>query len=130
MTYRLALVFGLAGLGGCGALAPGACTLIGCQDGLMVQLATVPSGDFRVELRATSPTSQPVYVFVCGSNTSCQHGVFFPGYGEDQAFVTVVTSAGARTTEVTGIRYRLTRPNGPNCPPECRQATVAADVPS
>jgi hypothetical protein len=126
----LALVAAVAGLAGCNSLGPHTCTLIGCQNGLTVRLSTMPAAPFRVELRVASPTSQPAYVYDCSNPASCAQGAFFPDFSGEHAFVTVVTSAGTRTTEVTRIEYRVSRPNGPNCPPECRQATVTADVPA
>jgi hypothetical protein len=126
----LALVAAVAGLSGCNSLGPRSCTLIGCQNGLTVQLSAMPSAPFRVELRATSATAQPVYVYDCSNSAACGQGAFFPDFSGDHAFVTVVTSAGTRTTEITRIEYRVSRPNGPDCPPACRQATVTADVPA
>jgi hypothetical protein len=122
----LALVTALAGLAGCNSLG---CSLIGCQNGLTVRLSQTPAVSFRVELRVTSPTAQPAYVYDCANPALCAEGVFFPDFSGEHAFVTVVTAAGTRTTEITRIEYRISRPNGPDCPPECRQATVTADVP-
>lgn len=126
----LVLVSALAGLAGCNSLGLHACTLIGCQNGLTVQLSATPATPFRVELRVTSPTAQPAYVYSCSSPATCTQGVFFPDFSGEHAFVTVVTDAGTRTTEISRIEYRVSRPNGPNCPPECRQATVTADTPA
>ena len=126
----LLVVSTLAALAGCNFTGLHACTLIGCQNGLTVRLSATPAAPFRVELRVTSSTSQPVYVYDCSNVERCAQGVFFPDFSGEQAFVSVVTDAGTRTTEITRIQYRVSRPNGPNCPPECRQATVTADVPA
>jgi hypothetical protein len=123
----MAFLVAAAGLAGCNFLG---CTLIGCQDGLTVQLSAAPDAAFRVELRVTSPTSQPAYVYECENASQCAQGVFFPDFGGDHVFITVATATSARTTEISRIAYRVTRPNGPNCPPTCRQATVTADVPA
>ena len=41
------------------------------------------------------------------------------------ASVTIRVTTGAQTTEVTRQpTYEVTRPNGPACPPECRNARV------
>jgi hypothetical protein len=41
------------------------------------------------------------------------------------ASVTIRVSTGTQTTEVTRQpMYDVTRPNGPGCPPECRNARV------
>jgi hypothetical protein len=131
IAYGLAIIAALAGLGGCDSLLPPrSCPQAGCEDGLIVELSAMPSAPFRIEVRVSSPTSQPAYVFECQSTAPCGPGAFFPGFSAERAFVTVVTANGSRTTEIPRIEYRVTRPNGPVCPPECRQARVTANVPA
>jgi hypothetical protein len=49
--------------------------------------------------------------------------VSFPDF--TPASVTIRVSTGTRTTDVTlQPMYEVTRPNGPGCPPECRNARV------
>ena len=49
--------------------------------------------------------------------------VSFPDF--TSASLTVRVSTGTRSTEVSvQPAYQLTRPNGPDCPPECRSARV------
>jgi hypothetical protein len=43
--------------------------------------------------------------------------------------IRVTTASGSRVTEVGNVEYRITRPNGPGCPPECLQATVVVELP-
>ena len=138
-----ATVASLASLGGCSGLWWGPCTLIGCRSGLRVHLVATPADPFRVELRTGSPTAQPAWVYDCPSPTLCtdppegvaiispggvQRGIFFPDFSGDHAFVTVVTGTSRRTTEVTAIEYHVSRPNGPHCPPACRNARITVDA--
>ena len=44
-------------------------------------------------------------------------------------FVRITTSTGTKTVEITTVNYVTSRPNGPDCDPECRQATVNVDIP-
>jgi hypothetical protein len=49
--------------------------------------------------------------------------VSFPDF--TPASVSIRVSTGTQTTEVTRQPiYEVTRPNGPACPPECRNARV------
>jgi hypothetical protein len=49
--------------------------------------------------------------------------VSFPDF--TPASVTIRVLTGTQTTEVTRQpMYEVTRPNGPECPPECRNARV------
>ena len=106
------------------------CTQIGCESGLTVHLSNLPTVPFRVELAARSGVSQPVYVYDCAAGVPCGRDLFFPGFTADQAVVTVRVGTAARTTSISRVTYERVRPNGPNCPPECLQATVNADVPA
>jgi len=126
---RLALLAVVLGIAGCNNIfGSRACTLIGCQDGLRVTLARVPAVPFRVEVRSTSNAST-AYVYDCPDPVRCAPDIFFADFGGAQAFVTVATAAGSRTTTFEQIEYRVSRPNGADCPPECRQAAVTVDVP-
>jgi hypothetical protein len=102
-----------------------ACTLIGCTSGLSVQLNPLPSGTFRVEVSVGGfgAPNQSLYTFDCNASP-CPVNVFFPGLVINHGFVRVTTSAGAKVTEIHPI-YESHRPNGADCPPDCRQATIA-----
>ena len=130
---RIALVVCLF-LGGpaCGVVGPRedkVCTLIGCNSGLTVHLNAKPAGTYKVEVFALSPNQQPVYVYECSNAASCQQDIFFASLIADHPFVRVTTSTGTKTTEVVTVNYVTSRPNGPGCDPECRQATVNVDIP-
>ena len=103
-----------------------ACTLVGCQNGLTVRFATPPSGLLRVEVYTQSPDRQPAYVYDCTVET-CYDAVFFPDLILEHGFVRVTSSAGSRLTEIRPT-YASRRPNGPDCPPLCRSASVTVPV--
>lgn len=102
-----------------------ACTLIGCESGVTVQLATLPSAPFAVEL---TPAGGPSTIKECVTAEACGSELFFSGVSADSVTVTVRSAAGESTTRAKA-EYAVSRPNGPQCDPECRQARVKATVP-
>jgi hypothetical protein len=102
------------------------CTLIGCQGGLAVEFERPPAAPFRVEV--SGGAGDPPAVVRCPSAAACPGPVFFRDFTAAEARVTVVTADGAVTTAVRPT-YAVTRPNGPRCEPECRNATVRVAVP-
>lgn len=126
----LALVAVLALVGGCDS-PTGVCTQIGCDSGLTVQLDQVPADAFTVEVLPEEPQDYPVvYRVECaGIASPCGARVFFPGLVLERARVRVTTSLGTVTHDVADVTYRTTYPNGRQCTPACRRATVDVTVP-
>jgi hypothetical protein len=118
----------------CNALGTGEgpiCTDIGCTSGITVHLPALPSGPYEVEILVGGTGSGGLsYAYECVGGPSCQQDVFFPELVLDRIIVRVTTPAGSRLTEIANPMYVTARPNGPNCPPVCRQARVTADLPS
>ena len=116
---------------GCGVLSPDdkTCTLIGCNSGLTVHLNTKPAGTYKVEVFPLSLNQQPSYVYECSTVSNCQQDIFFAGLIVSHPFVRVTTSTGTKTVEILSVNYVTSRPNGPGCDPECKQATVNVDIP-
>lgn len=113
-------------LSGCNGLAgPTACTEIGCESGLEVVLENAPAVPFRVE--AEVPGQQGLYVFDCPDPARCGR-VFFAAFTPDYVRIRVTTAAGTVARDVRP-QYAEARPNGPDCPPLCRTATVAVPLP-
>jgi hypothetical protein len=106
------------------------CTLIGCESGMTVHLASLPATPFRVEVRPAAGQGA-VYVFECGSSAPipCGQDIFFTDLIADHVFITVTAGGISRETEVTTVTYTSHRPNGPNCGPDCRTAVVTAAAP-
>ena len=125
-----ALLLGATLAAGCDTLGIGdhVCTEIGCSDGITVHLPTLPAGPYTVEL-VVGPGDGPSYAYNCAGGSNCQQDIFFPELVLDRIVVRVTTSLGSRLTEISNPVYVTTRPNGPDCPPECRQITVTAQLP-
>jgi len=103
---------------------PQVCTKIGCESGLQVELGGAPVGPFRVEAQAAGGGA--ARVFECPAGQRCEIA-FFADFTPAEATVRVIT--GGRTTERT-VRptYERVQPNGPGCPPICRQGRVRVEV--
>lgn len=105
------------------------CTLIGCESGITVHLASLPTAPFRIDVRPAGGQGAS-YVFDCGSApATCQQDIFFADLIADHLFITVTVAGSSRDTEITTVTYTSHRPNGPNCAPDCRTAVVTALVP-
>ena len=115
ITLAVAAVFGSA----CDLVGPSACTLIGCT-GLTVEVTGAP-GQTPVTVLVTAPDGSTRSATCTSATGTCP--VSFPDF--TPASVTIRLSTGTRTTEVTTQpMYEVTRPNGPRCPPDCRNARV------
>jgi hypothetical protein len=103
-----------------GSSPPQACTLIGCESGLEVQVEPPPSGDFRVEVEAADGASR---AFQCPQGTTCGGRAFFPDFMPAAAAIRVIVD-GDTTSASVMPEYRTTQPNGAACPPTCRFGTA------
>ena len=104
----------------CSLLDP-ACTLVGCGPSLTLEFAEQPAGLLRVE--ATDVASADRRVIDCTNPGLCSRFVYFADFTPEEVIVRVVTQTG--TTERTfHPSYQRSRPNGPRCEPECRQARI------
>jgi hypothetical protein len=100
------------------------CTEIGCEDGLAVEVNHSLQQSFTVTVRAGT---QALHTFRCDPGQACR--AFVASQTPEE--VTIVIDAGGGQPLVSRSyrpEYRLHRPNGPDCPPECRQATVVLNV--
>jgi hypothetical protein len=125
---RSATAAAVALLAGCTGGINGACTLIGCQSGLTVNLAQAPAGSYSIEVFTPSSQNGAHYVFQCASAASCGTTAFFAEFTPASVVVRITTETGGREEYVTPS-YQKSRPNGPNCGPECIQATVTVALP-
>lgn len=92
------------------------CTQIGCNDGLNVELDGFDD-ELELELTADGETR----TVTCLPPGPCRH--FIPEF--TPAEVTATAFLGDREEERTfEPEYREERPNGPDCPPVCRQASI------
>ena len=121
LTITLVVVAALGSA--CDVLGPSACTLIGCT-GLVVEVTGAP-GQTPVTVVVTAPDGSTRSA-TCNSTTgTCP--VSFPDF--TPASVTIRVSTGTQTIELTRQpMYEVSRPNGPACPPECRNARVTVGL--
>jgi hypothetical protein len=95
---------------------PTMCTQIGCSDGLNVELDGFDE-ELEVELTADGETR----TVTCLPPGPCRH--FIPDF--TPAEVTATAFLPDREEERSfEPEYREERPNGPDCPPVCRQAAI------
>jgi hypothetical protein len=112
-------------MAGCNTLST-ACTLIACESGLTVQLADPRLPDaYTVELELPDGTT---LVRSCGA-TACGSTVFFADVTPATAVVRFVVDDEVRHQQTVTPAYTTERPNGPGCPPVCRQGTATVQVP-
>ena len=127
MRSLLLLLLLPAVAGSCGVTTPPvACTLIGCDSGLIVELSARPAVPYRVEVEV--PGSATRNVFDCPDPTRCSGTIVFRDFTPEVARVHVTTSAGTRAHDAQ-LRYEEHRPNGERCPPLCRNARVRVALP-
>ena len=118
-VLAIAVLFVAASGSGCDLANPTACTLIGCT-GLTVEVTGGP-GQTPVTVVVIAPDGSTRSATCASATGTCP--VSFPDF--TPASVTVRVSIGAQTIEQTRQpAYEVTRPNGPACPPECRNARV------
>ena len=119
----------LALLLACCRAATDVCTLIGCTSGVRVHLSALPAQPFRIEI--TTNGNDVAYVFDCTTDSSrCRQDVFFPDLIAVRLTVTVRVGTATRQTEIAPLIYKHSRPNGPNCEPDCQAADVTAFIPT
>ena len=115
----VAVLMSLVATSGC-LLGPRTCTLIGCT-GFVVQVTGAPAMTL-VTVVVTAPDGSAKSATCTGASGACL--VRF--YDFTPATATIRVTAGAQAVEVTTQPgYKITRPNGQDCPPDCRDATVA-----
>lgn len=100
------------------------CTLIGCENGLAVEVNHSLQQSFTVNVRAGTQT---IHTFRCDPGQPCR--AFVSNQTPDEVTVSIDAGGGQQPVGRTyRPEYRLNRPNGPDCDPECKQATVTLTV--
>jgi hypothetical protein len=98
------------------------CTLIGCDDGWAVELvgaAALPA-TYTVRVLVDGAVVASVQ---CTPEQPCGEQVFLPGVSAERAELEIVGGDIPLRWTVTP-QYNVVQPNGPDCPPTCRQARV------
>jgi hypothetical protein len=102
-----------------------ACTLIGCEDGWNVELAggTLPA-TYTLQVRVQGAVVASVQ---CSPANPCGRQVFLPGVTAEQADLEII-GGDVPLRWTVRPEYRTVQPNGPSCPPACRQARVRVEL--
>lgn len=111
-----------------GCTADKACTLIGCNDGLSVTFKGTAPDNFSLKLKAEGQTELNLSCPGGSSQFTCLPGrVLVNNYTPAQVEVTY--TAGDKTvTRSFTPSYTTASPNGPDCGPSCKQATVEIEI--
>jgi hypothetical protein len=99
-----------------------ACTRIGCDDGWTVELVGAAALPATYTIRVLVDDAVVASV-QCTPTQPCGEQVFLPGLTAAEAELEIVGGAAPLRWTVTP-EYSTLQPNGPNCPPTCRQARV------
>jgi hypothetical protein len=89
----------------------------------------MPAGAFTVEIVAGSAGGANL-LYQCDGIAPCNQSIKFAGYESNSASVRVTTTKGSVITLVNNIPYLVLNPNGDECPPVCKQATVTVPLPA
>jgi hypothetical protein len=107
------------------------CTAAGCYTGLTVHLASKPTQPYRVEVSTDGgPTPYTVYVYDCPNPQACTQDPTFPAFIPERLSVRITVGAASRLDESVRPNWATAQPNGPTCPPTCRQATITVALPT
>jgi len=123
-SYRWACAAVLISLAGCDVLDAQACTLIGCTDGLTLELIGSHPSEFTLEIRVSRSAT---IVIECNATSPCESSIFLPDFTPGSVEV-AVTSGTASSTQTFTPEYAELQPNGPECGPICLQAIIRVDV--
>jgi len=105
---------------------PIVCTLIGCNDVLTVAIAGAPTQTL-VTVVATQLDAPVASMSSSCTATTGSCSVSFSGFAPSNVRIDV--SWDSQTKQVTvQPAYQISRPNGPDCPPACRFATVSVTL--
>ena len=116
------MLAGAGALGGCAQSPPPSevCTLIGCDSGLTVVVEPGPSGEYTVRAETSGDSARTVQ---CTAMQPCAGGAFFRDFTPERATIQVI-AGGDTTVQAVAPSYETLQPNGAECPPTCRRATV------
>jgi hypothetical protein len=99
-----------------------ACTRIGCEDGWTLELVGAAALPATYTIRVLVDGAVVASV-QCSPARPCGEQVFVAGVTAAEAELEIIGGAAPLRWTVTP-EYTSLQPNGPNCPPTCRQARV------
>ncbi len=111
----------------CRLLDPQACTTAGCAGGLFIEFDSRPTAPVRIEVTVPSESHIPL-VAECANGLACDNGVLFPSFYPGTIRLKVTHGSASSEREVAPY-YAIVQPNGPDCSPTCRIATIRVVLP-
>jgi hypothetical protein len=122
---RLLFLIPLLALAACNGPAEQACTMIGCNDGLRVDLdGFAPDEAF---------TARALVDGAVVATAECAQGgcadVWLDGVAAPNVTIEIATESGQTWSATFAPEYAEVQPNGPGCPPVCLQAAVQMPAP-
>jgi hypothetical protein len=118
-TATLVTVLTASGCASAKPTGPKACTLVGCQPGLSIDVRGDRGGDINVKIVAADGQMRS---FDCDSDTATCSATF-EDYTPENVSVTV-TKKESNVIRSYSLKYNNVRPNGEDCPPVCKQAHI------
>jgi hypothetical protein len=97
------------------------CNLVGCFNGLTIEVLNAPPGPLTVQAIANGGPSSSVYTSSCPGTVNCTNTVYFQDFLPRNVRLTITTSAGTRDVSVSP-RYSTVYPNGKRCGGACQSA--------
>ena len=122
LALALLLVTTLAGCNSNEPAMPRACTLIGCVSGLQVEITGALPAAYSLRVDVTGSSTAPRTI-TCDAGTQCANPVMFEDFTPDSVVVELRADTAVRRIEQR-VTYQTSQPNGPGCPPTCRQAMI------
>jgi hypothetical protein len=121
------LLFSVLVLAGCAAapVTDGACTRIGCASGVAIEINGALPDSYTVTLFAPGEAPRVIH---CAPAQECMGRVFFEDVAASDVEIEIAGDAGWRERRTVSLSYTTSQPNGPGCPPICRQASARVDL--
>ena len=105
---------------GCDLLGPACTLLMFCDDVLIVEMEGQLPDEFTLTAEADGEEPR---IRECSPSTSCGSTFSFEDFTPSQVKLTFQSVAGS-IEQTFSPDYEVVTPNGPDCPPKCRQGTV------
>lgn len=123
MLFRRLGVLVVIAMFGCGGPLE-VCTLIGCNDALIVELRGNVPATFTLTVEGGSPGP---WVMEC-TPANCGGAVQFDSFTPDRVRVRIEVAGTVLFEEVFEPVYQVVQPNGVGCPPVCEIGRISIEL--
>jgi len=104
------------------ALKP--CTLIGCTDGINILLRSSLPNSATIEISYNGMSKS----ISCAQSLCSANNIFFENIMPASFSVKVSNNGEVLHESTHSPTYKSNQPNGPDCPPDCKQAEITISV--